>query len=249
MTIRMTLLSTTNLTIKHKATQQLCSSNFILLAIMTTDIEQSNLESADEQPLPLNDTQAAAYSKGADVGMSIVSKKYDRNQKGYLDSTEMTLRQLDTENKGHLDVDKVYDIMKELRAEQKNNMSLKKIIYALSAFSVLLCLANIGTSFAAAVLAKDSSVNTHTFDLNVKGTDHRVGVTSKSNVVNWNYPTGSDGRRLQLGDTINLEIALDWWDNVCVGFDMADFKAVDENTAMSRCDSIVTQGFFLGNAW
>lgn len=215
---------------------------------MTTDIEHSNLESTEEQPLPLNDTQA--YSKGAALGMSVVSKKYDRNQKGYLDSTEMTLRQMDTENKGHLDVDKVYDIMKELRAEQKNNMSLKKIIYALSAFSVLLCLANIGTSFVAAVLAKDASVNTHTFDLNVKGTDHRVGVTSKSNVVNWNYPTDSDGRRrLDLGDNITLETALDWWDNVCTGFDMADFNAVDENTAMSRCDSIVTQGFFLGNAW
>lgn len=90
--------------------------------------------------------------------LSTVSKAYDRGNKGYLDETEQKLRAMDSENLGHLSVDKMYALMQEFQEEQKKALTLRRVVFALVGFAILLCLANIGTSFAAAKLAKDLSV-------------------------------------------------------------------------------------------
>jgi len=62
---------------------------------------------------------------------------------------------MDTENKGQLDINAVYALMQDFQQEQRKALTLKWVVIALAGFAVLLCLANIGTSFAAATLAKD----------------------------------------------------------------------------------------------
>jgi len=100
-------------------------------------------------------TTNRAAGGGADNKLSVVSRAYDRGNKGYLDSTELKLRELDKDNQGTLDVNDMYMLMKGFQEEQKKALTLKYVVIALAGFAVLLCLANIGTSFAAATLAKD----------------------------------------------------------------------------------------------
>ena len=137
----------------------------------------------------------------SDVGLSFVSQQYDRNGKGYLDPTESMLRQLDTENRGHLDVNKVYDLMVALQTEQKKAMNLKRLVIVLAAFSLLLALSNIGTSFAAAILAKDLSVSDGSNDLNVRASGQRAGTTPKTDIFNFDkafgdIPSQNNGTRM-----------------------------------------------------
>ena len=128
-----------------------------------------------------------------DTPLSEVSKQFDRNNKGYLDATEQQLRRMDTQNLGYLTVNKVYGIMDTLQKEQKNSATLlhalekqqrqminmKKGIIALCSFAVLLALSNIGTSFAAAKLAREMKVSSGTGDLTDLSTGERVAVTVK----------------------------------------------------------------------
>ena len=132
----------------------------------------------------------------SDLRMSRVSEMYDRNHKGYLDSTEELLRRMDSKNQGFLDNNKVYDLMQSLQLEQKKSavlimslqkehrkaMSLKRGIIYMSVFALCLALCNIGTSFAAARLAKDTTTNGQV-DLVDINTGERVGTTSKNAVV------------------------------------------------------------------
>lgn len=108
--------------------------------------------------------------------LSTISKLYDRGGKEYLDSTEFKLRKMDGKNQGFLDVGKIYILMQEFQKEQKKSLNLKRAGTALSVFTVLLALANIGTSFGAAKLAKDTVVNPATGEMMVKGSGVRVGI-------------------------------------------------------------------------
>ena len=45
--------------------------------------------------------------------LSIVSKAYDRNNKGYLDQTEQRMREMDESGRGHVPNSVVYDLMQE----------------------------------------------------------------------------------------------------------------------------------------
>ena len=94
-------------------------------------------------------TEDAENPAPQDNKMSMVSKQYDRGDKGYLDETEKKLRAMDSENLGHLNVDKMYQLMSTMEKEQKKASTLRNVVIALAVFAVLLCLANIGTSFAA----------------------------------------------------------------------------------------------------
>ena len=125
--------------------------------------------------------------------LSTISRQYDLGHKGYLDETEQALRKMDSQNLGALTIDKVYNIMQNLQQEQKanselietlrresrRNLKLKKGIIGLCAFTALLAAANIGTSFAAARLAKDTQVSYTTNDLMSTSTNVRIGTTAK----------------------------------------------------------------------
>lgn len=159
--------------------------------------------------------------------LTTISQKYDRGNKGYLDDTELALRRMDSKNQGFLDIDKVYMIMETLRQEQaqsaelidairkesKKAMNLKRGVIALSCFAVLLAVANIGTSFAAATLAKDMKVVSG--DLTTMG-GARLGTTSKIPAFSMQPVEPSQRRHLEkklcssTTNTCNINGVLPW---------------------------------------
>lgn len=164
-----------------------------------------------------------------DMKLSTVSQQYDRGNKGYLDETEQKLRAMDSQNAGHVSVDKVYALMQEFQAEQKKAVSLRKVVIALVIFAILLTLANIGTAFAAAKLAQDVRIDS---EGNLAGQfGNLVGVRSKALIfpldVNPKHNSSIDGagRYLQFdleggGDarsplTIGYETASQVFGTVC----------------------------------
>lgn len=113
--------------------------------------------------------------------LSVVSKQYDHNNKGYLDETEQRMRELDQSGKGHLNNAAVYDLMKDSMEVQKKMATQRWLLIGLTCFSVILALSNMATGFAAARLAKDTEVASTTNNLVVKGhPDQLVGTAAKS---------------------------------------------------------------------
>merc|ERR1712161_148672 len=66
---------------------------------------------------------------------------------------------LDTDGDGRLDTNEIIMAVEHLAAKTKANTSLKKIVYVLCGFSVVLVAALFGASIAAARLAKDTSID------------------------------------------------------------------------------------------
>jgi len=91
--------------------------------------------------------------------LSTVSKMYDIDGDGQLDEAELAMRRMDTSGRGYLTNEKVLGLMTEQLAQQRQLFKLKKVIIGLAAVVLLLTLSNLGTSFAAAYLAKDTSVS------------------------------------------------------------------------------------------
>lgn len=158
--------------------------------------------------------------------LSTVSRRYDRDGKGYLDETEQALRRMDSQNQGFLGIDKIYGIVEELhsqeqrnsvliedlRTEAKANSSLRKGIFLLCIFTVFLTIANIGTSLAAARLAKDTQVSYYN-DLQSSSSGVRLGTTPKDVVVNMD-PVSEElrmrrGRHLQVASDLMCPNATD----------------------------------------
>ena len=104
-------------------------------------------------------TDAAAAGEESPRALSAVSKLYDVDGDGVLNDAERALRELDTENEGRLSNQKVLQIMQQQLALQQQLFSMKRILIGLVAFTVILALSNLGTAFAAASLAKDTSVS------------------------------------------------------------------------------------------
>lgn len=94
-----------------------------------------------------------------DLALSKVSKMYDIDGDGELNETEQAMRDLDDTGLGHISNEKVYHIMEQQLALQKQMFNMKRIVIGLVAFSVILALSNLGTAFAAASLAKDTTVS------------------------------------------------------------------------------------------
>lgn len=147
-------------------------------------------------------------------GLSKVSDLYDRDHKGYLDPTEEAMRRMDSKNLGFLDNNKVYQIMHSLQTEQQKSqeliaslqkehqksMSLKRGIVYMSIFAFVLALSNIGTSFAAARLAKDTTISGDEMVTTSGGV--RVSTTPKDIVLTVNevQTTDESSRRRILQD-------------------------------------------------
>ena len=186
-------------------------------------------------------------------GLTPCSMAYDRDGKGFLDPTELALRQLDTKNVGYLDNGKVYEIMRALQDEQKRSseliesvrrahnkaMGFKKMVIALSMFAALLAVSNVGTSFAAARLARDTEVNALNDLVNMEG--ERIATTPK--IVEVEMTAAKDARRqrhLQVAQTA-----------VCGSFNSSEISCefqgevnLSEVTAMHKqfCPNYPTDG-------
>lgn len=84
-----------------------------------------------------------------------VSAAYDIDGDGVLNETEQAMRDLDTENRGYLTNQQIYDIVQDEIRSKKIVRHLKKLASGLICFVVLIAISNMGTSLAAALLAKD----------------------------------------------------------------------------------------------
>ena len=58
-------------------------------------------------------TAGAGASSATSKQLSVVSKAYDRGNKGYLDQTEQKMRDMDESGNGHVPNNVVYDLMQE----------------------------------------------------------------------------------------------------------------------------------------
>lgn len=207
---------------------------------MTAEDESFTKKSSDEP------TEKTPQNRPLDFRrLSTVSRRYDRDGKGYLDETEQALRRMDSQNQGYLGIDKIYGIVEELhsqeqrnslliedlRTEAKANSSLRKGIFLLCVFTVFLTISNIGTSLAAARLAKDTQVSYYN-DLQSSSTGVRLGTTPKDVVVNMN-PV-SDELRMRRGR--HLQVASDL---MCPNTTLAN--ATDGNSTI-RCELSGTMG-------
>ena len=88
----------------------------------------------------------------------------------------------------------------------------RHLLIALACFTVILALANMATAFAAASLAKDTSVDTKTGDVNVKGspTHQRVGTTAKSETFDLGLAEESGAERRRRLQTFEITGEMDY---------------------------------------
>ncbi|KAL7519242.1 hypothetical protein ACHAWX_004027 [Stephanocyclus meneghinianus] len=107
--------------------------------------------------------------------LSDVSKAYDLDGDGVLNTTEQAMRDMDIENKGHLTKEQVYEIVKEQLETKYEVTQYKKVTLALTAFMVLLALSNFGTSFTSAILTKEVNADQESGAVLIKGTEETIG--------------------------------------------------------------------------
>lgn len=141
--------------IEEQQTSEARGTNSDEVEVQVDGIQEGGNPRCDPTPSSLN----RANKNRRDSGYSAVTAKYDRNNKGYLDETEMALRKMDSQNLGHLNFDKMYSLMEDVQSEQKRSASLmdelqkhqatalnlKREVIALCCLAFLLALANIGT--------------------------------------------------------------------------------------------------------
>jgi hypothetical protein len=141
---------------------------------MNKDASLEDAENGMRQRAGKNPSALTSTSKP----LSKVSLKYDVDGDGKLDPSEKAMRDMDTENRGYLTNEEVYKVMLEHMKLQKEVFGLKRMSLVFVFIIMLLSLATLGTSFAAASLAKDTDVKNGI--LVVKGGD---GVVGTSNVA------------------------------------------------------------------
>jgi hypothetical protein len=87
--------------------------------------------------------------------LSVTSQKYDIDGDGKLNDAELAMREMDTVNLGYMKNEQVYKVMIDQMKLQHKVFSLKRMSVVLLLVVFLLFLATLGTSFAAATLAKE----------------------------------------------------------------------------------------------
>jgi hypothetical protein len=107
--------------------------------------------------------------------LTMVSAQYDFEGKGYLDPAQQAMRARDTDNKGHLNSDQVYAIVQDQLKTHSLMNTYKKIIIGLVCLVCILAVSNFGTSWAAAILSKDTVAEDETNTIQSKKTGEIMG--------------------------------------------------------------------------
>jgi len=108
--------------------------------------------------------QISAYNL---FGLSRVSAEYDTGRKGYLTAAEQKLRELDKADAGTLSNAQVAQLMEQKLREDEIIRRQRRLIWVLGGMTLLLMLSNLGTAWAAAILAKDTAVDLASGELRV----------------------------------------------------------------------------------
>lgn len=133
--------------------------------------------------------------------LSTVSKMYDVDGDGELDDAEAAMRGMDKSNRGYLTNDKVYNLMLEQIALQRQFLRVKRIMFVLLALVVVLAISNLGTSFAAASLAKETTTSSNAEVID-KNTNEALSTQSSTSTYEIERTTITpEGERKLLTDT------------------------------------------------
>jgi hypothetical protein len=90
------------------------------------------------------------------ASLSQSAKAWDLDGDGELDDAELALREMDKSHRGTLTKDQMYKLMSDNLQTQRELFKVKKVVMGLVAFTCVLAVSNLGTSLAAAFLAKDT---------------------------------------------------------------------------------------------
>ena len=131
-----------------------------------------------EEGLPSTSARSLRHCESSLLSMT--SKLYDIRGEGHLDETEQTMRAMDHEGRGYLSNAQVYQILQDQSRMQQALSTAKRLLVFFAALLVILAVANIGIAFAAAKLAKDTTVQGDV--LVVKGTDNSVATNTHADL-------------------------------------------------------------------
>ena len=127
--------------------------------------------------------------------LSTFSKVYDVDGDGVLDDAEMAMRDMDKSRRGYLTNEKVYAMMREQMETQKQLFRVRRIAFVLLALVVILAVSNLGTSFAAASLAKDTTTSSSA-ELTDKNTHEVLSTQTAAESIEFERTViAPDGRR------------------------------------------------------
>lgn len=164
--------------------------------------------------------------------LSVASKAYDTDHTGQLDEAQRRMRELDKSGRGFIKNEELYEEFRQNLQTQKELLSLKRLVYVLIALVIIISLATLGTSFAAAILAKDTTTTNGV--LVVKGDGEAVATQSNGETFLVTVETEEERRRrhLQVIDDGNRT-----WETLTVALYNYDFiPFTDAQSIEDKCD-------------
>ena len=113
-----------------------------------------------------------------DKALSVVSKKWDADNKGFLSEEERALRNLDTEGTGTLTAKQLSSFTDQYAALRKENKQIKRGLAGLGLLTVLLFGGTVVASVLAAQASRDTATNPQTGVMMAKDTNSPVSVNT-----------------------------------------------------------------------
>ena len=113
-----------------------------------------------------------------DPALSVVSKKWDADNKGFLSEEERALRNLDTEGTGTLTAKQLSSFTDQYAALRKENKQIKRGLAGLGLLTVLLFVGTVVASVLAAQASRDTATNPQTGVMMAKDTNSPVSVNT-----------------------------------------------------------------------
>lgn len=201
---------------------------------LTSEEEEmiSKVSFGESDPDPVEPDPGAAARK-----LSSISKMYDIDGDGQLDEAELAMRAMDTSGRGYLTNEKVFGLMQDQMEQQRQLFKFKKIMIGLAVMVFLLTLSNLGTSFAAAYLAKDTTVNEKQELVNSDTKDSVSTQTTSKKYSVGPLPEGEAGRRLDTFCVNNTDCDTELGEG---GYILTENNDVERGRDGS-CQSIATQ--------
>jgi hypothetical protein len=157
--------------------------------------------------------------------LSVTSKMFDVDGDGQLDDAEKAMRDMDTDNNGYLTNDKVYKVMLEQMKLQQEVFGLKRIAMIFLAIVFILSLATLGTSFAAAMLAKDTDVKNG----NLVAKDSGAVLGTSNVATSFSVTEGVDAEGVDGSGTRSLQNVFDSNSNIWI-------TRADADKAWAECE-------------
>ena len=111
-----------------------------------------------------------------DKGLSVVSKKWDADNKGFLTDEERALRNLDTEGTGTLTAKQLSSFADQYGALRKENKQIKRGLVGLALLTLLFFVGTVVASVIAAQTSRDTATNPETGVMMASGPNSPVSV-------------------------------------------------------------------------